>query len=87
VSRWSFTKNACQSSTVLLPIFKIIMYDHKHEMGSIVDIFKTYYKFLQMFGMYKYEQDSIVTQCANHSIFSHDLYERKCLYKKLLFWD
>jgi len=63
------------------------MYDHKCEIGSIVDIFKTYYKFLQMFGMYKYEQDSIVMQCANHSIFSHDLYERKCLYKKILVWD
>ena len=50
-------------------------------MGSIVDIFKTYYKFLQMFGMYRYEQESIVMQCANYSIFSHDLYERKCLYK------
>ena len=60
------------------------MYD-KCEMGSNVDIFKTYYKFLQMFGMYKYEQDSIVMQWTNHSIFSHDLYERKCLYKKILF--
>jgi hypothetical protein len=48
------------------------MTTNKYEMGSIVDIFKTYQKFLQMFGMYKHEQESTYchAMCQPQELFS-----------------